>query len=201
MEVASKVATRAENLGRLLGRQTERIAETLACLADETMAVGGDDRRALDTARRCARAAVELAPSSAGARLALAKLAAQQGDSASALAALRALLREDPRHVEALHELGMLLEERGAAAAARRCFEKAVRHLDPVRHAWAALPYLSLAELEREQGNRAAAMRWARKGLRLRAKGVDVAVLEDFLAREGRPSPSNAAVAAGTRGD
>jgi len=178
------MATRAQHLARLLDRSADGIAEVLATLADQTIALGGDDAKALGAARRWAEAACGLAPKSRDALMALARSAAQQEDYAAAERTLRAIIGDHPRDAEAFHELGMLAEERGAIAEARRFFQRSARCLSPARQPWAALVYLSMAELELAAGKRTAAIRRAREGLqRLKRYRLEVGVLDDFLRR------------------
>jgi tetratricopeptide (TPR) repeat protein len=183
------MATRAQHLGRLLDRSAFGMAEILATLADQTLALGGNDAKALAAARRWAQAACSIAPRSRDALLALARSAAQQEDYATADRALRQIIGRHPNDAEALHEMGMLAEERGVTAQARRLFQRGVRCLDPARQPWAALLYLSMAELELAAGNRSTAMRRAREGVRrLHRYRLDVGVLDHFLRRAREPA-------------
>lgn len=178
------MATRANDLTRLLEESTVGFAGVLASLADDTLAFGGDDPKALGAARRWAQAAADLAPDRREALLALARVAAQQDDAATAERALRRVLEHEPNDAEALHELGMLFEDRADRAAARRLYERAVRGLRPARDGWAALAYLSLAEIDLAEGRRGRALRHARAGIRrLRPYRCDVDVLDDFINR------------------
>ena len=178
------MATRAQDLSRLLERSAEGIAAVLVQLADETVALGGDDPGALRSARRWATAAHELDPRNRDAWLALARTAAQQEDYVEAERALKAVLSDSPSDCQALHEMGMLREEQGDVTSARRYFARALRAMSPSRHPWAALLFLSAAELDLGAGRRAAAIRCAREGVRrLQRHSLDVGVLVDFLKR------------------
>ena len=76
-------------------------------------------------ARRAFEAAVRLDPGFAAPQVALARLEASQGDMGSAQKHLQSVLLRQPRHADALFEMGRIDLQRQQSAAAQGWFEKA----------------------------------------------------------------------------
>ncbi|HUI40601.1 MAG TPA: hypothetical protein VL523_01415 [Terriglobia bacterium] len=101
-------------------------------------------------------------------------------DVERAIAEQRAILARDPRDAPAHFALGTLLHFRGEAAAAIRCFERALE-LDT---AYAA-PHASLGRIRAVEGDSEAAWRHAREAARL----GDRSLLDQLERYPGAASP------------
>ncbi len=178
------MAAAIEIIRNLLKEADQRRAQLLVREAEDLLAFAGEDPTVLGFARRQVEAARALAPDDSRVALTLAKLDAQSGAYDAARASLAGILRAHSRNAEALHEMGMLLEETGDLPSARLHLQKAVTEVRRSHPRWGALAYLSLAELESTAGNHALARELARGGIaHLGKRRIDVRVLRDFLAR------------------
>jgi cytochrome c-type biogenesis protein CcmH/NrfG len=94
------------------------------------------------------RKAAEIDDSSIEARLELGRALFESGDSNGAIAATQAILQKDPKHVDALYNLGAIFGNTGNDAAAREYCKRAVAAgptTDSGRKALAALEVLDSA--------------------------------------------------------
>lgn len=101
-----------------------------------------------DEAIRLLRKAAETDDGSTEARLELGRALFEKGDSDGAIATTQAILQKDPRHVDALYNLGAIYGNTGNDGSAREYFKRAIAAgptTDSGKKALAALEVLDTA--------------------------------------------------------
>lgn len=119
------------------------------------------------------------------------------GRTADAVASFRALAEADRENVEAWSDLGQALAAEGRTTDAISAYREALRHSSSAQPDVA----LSLAELELQNGNGAAAAQLARACLSSAPRRSRVLLVHEALTRHDLAEASRLAVAAGTAPD